>query len=201
VLNVLNLPNLLTCLRIVAIPCFLILLEDLRYREALAVFVAAGITDGLDGAIARLTQTKTTLGAFLDPAADKALLVSSFIALGFMHAVPRWLVVLVISRDVMIVLGYFLLFVMTRETMAIHPSVSGKASTALQLASVAAVLVGLIEGRLTGGTPEQAIFYVTGAMTAVAGLQYMYRGLAWYQQQGQPAATPTLHDVRDRRRA
>ncbi|HJQ73294.1 MAG TPA: CDP-alcohol phosphatidyltransferase family protein, partial [Gaiellaceae bacterium] len=73
-LTVLNVPNFLTLLRIVAIPCFLILLENFRYREALAVFVAAGITDGLDGAIARLTKTKTTIGAFLDPAADKALL-------------------------------------------------------------------------------------------------------------------------------
>ena len=61
-LTVLNVPNFLTLLRIVAIPCFLILLEDLRYREALAVFVAAAVTDGLDGAIARLTHTKTTLG-------------------------------------------------------------------------------------------------------------------------------------------
>src|SRR5207249_45019 len=126
VLTVLNVPNFLTLLRIVAIPCFLILLEDLRYREALAVFVAAGVTDGLDGAIARLTHTKTTLGAFLDPAADKALLVSAFIALGFMHAVPRWLVVIVISRDVLIVLGYFLLFMLARQTMEVRPSVAGK---------------------------------------------------------------------------
>src|SRR5262244_2709364 len=110
---VLTIPNLLTLLRIIAIPVFLILLEDLRYREALAVFVAAGLTDGLDGAIARLTHTKTTLGAFLDPAADKALLVSAFIALGFMHVVPRWLVVVVIAPDVIIVPGYLLLCILT----------------------------------------------------------------------------------------
>ena len=84
-MNDLTLPNLLTLCRIVAIPIFLILLEELRFADALVVFVAAGITDALDGAIARLTHTKTTLGAYLDPAADKALLVSSFIALGFMH--------------------------------------------------------------------------------------------------------------------
>src|SRR5206468_3721979 len=112
-------------LRIVAIPLFLILLEDFRYGEALAVFVAAGITDGLDGAIARLTHTKTTLGAYLDPAADKLLLLSAFIALGFMHAVPRWLAVVVISRDVVIVLGYFLLFMLTQRTMQVQPSVFG----------------------------------------------------------------------------
>jgi len=202
VLTVLTLPNFLTLLRIVAIPVFLILLEDFRYREALAVFVAAGITDGLDGAIARLTHTKTTLGAFLDPAADKALLVSAFIALGFMHVVPRWLVVLVISRDVVVVLGYFLLFMMTQRTMEVQPAVSGKASTALQLLSVTIVLVALIDPALIGQAVKDAVFYTTATVTTVAGLQYMYRGLAWLQHQGgAAAAAPPVDEKRDRRRA
>jgi len=183
---VLTIPNLLTLLRIVAIPAFLILLEDLRYREALVVFIGAGITDGLDGAIARLTHTKTTLGAFLDPAADKALLVSAFIALGFMHVVPRWLVVIVISRDAVIVVGYFLLFVMTQERMEVKPTVSGKASTALQLLAVTVVLVALVNPDLIGTDVEYAIFYASGTVTTLAGLQYMYRGLAWLQRQGEP---------------
>jgi cardiolipin synthase (CMP-forming) len=183
---VLTIPNLLTLLRIVAIPAFLILLEDLRYREALAVFIAAGITDGLDGAIARLTHTKTTLGAFLDPAADKALLVSAFIALGFMHVVPRWLVVIVISRDAVIVVGYFLLFVMTQERMEVQPTVSGKASTALQLLAVTVVLVALVDPHLIATEFEYAVFYASGTVTTLAGLQYMYRGLAWLQRQGEP---------------
>jgi cardiolipin synthase len=207
-LTVLNVPNFLTLLRIVAIPCFLILLEDLRYREALAVFIAAGLTDGLDGAIARLTHTKTTLGAFLDPAADKLLLVSAFIALGFMHEVPRWLVVLVLSRDVVVVLGYFMLFVITQRTMEVHPSVSGKLSTLLQLTAVSMVLVGLIRPGLVGPTIEDAVFALTAVVTAVAGLQYMYRGLAWFQHQGEtPAAskpTPLERSTNDqpgRRRA
>jgi cardiolipin synthase len=202
VLTVLNLPNLLTLLRIVAIPAFLILLEGLRFREALAVFVAAGITDGLDGAIARLTHTKTTVGAFLDPAADKALLVSAFIALGFMHAVPRWLVVIAISRDVVIVLGYFLLFVITQQTMEVQPTVSGKASTALQLLSVSMALVALIDARLVGPAVREGAFYATGAVTTLAGLQYMYRGLAWLQRQGEaPAASTGAREDPDRRRA
>jgi cardiolipin synthase len=188
VLTVLNVPNFLTLLRIVAIPAFLILLEDLRYREALTIFIAAGITDGLDGAIARLTHTKTTLGAFLDPAADKLLLMSAFIALGFMHEVPRWLVVLVLSRDVVIVLGYFLLFMMTQRTMEVQPSATGKLSTVLQLTAVAMVLVGLIRPALVGTTLEQVVFALTGTVTIAAGLQYMYRGLAWLQNQGQPPA-------------
>ncbi len=200
----LNVPNFLTLLRLVAIPGFLILLEDLRYREALAVFVAAGVTDALDGAIARLTHTKTTLGAFLDPAADKALLVSAFIALGFMHAVPRWLVVIVITRDVIIVLGYFLLFMLTQQTMEVHPSVAGKTSTAFQLLSVTVVLLALVQPDLIIEPVQFFVFYVTGALTTVAGLQYMYRGLAWLQRQGEapPAAEqPPAREEPPRRRA
>ncbi len=201
-LTVLTIPNILTLLRIIAIPAFLILLEDLRFREALAVFVAAGITDGLDGAIARLTHTKTTVGAFLDPAADKGLLVSAFIALGFMHTVPRWLVVIVISRDAVIVLGYFLLFVITQERMEVQPSVSGKASTALQLLSVTVVLVSLIDVHVLSPAVREATFYATGAVTTLAGLQYMYRGLAWLQRQGEPpAAGREVRDDPGRRRA
>jgi len=207
VLTVVNLPNFLTLLRIIAIPIFLVFLESFRFREALAIFVAAGVTDGLDGAIARLTHTKTTLGAFLDPAADKMLLMSAFIALGFMHEVPRWLVVVILSRDVMIVLGYFLLFMITQHTMEVRPSVSGKISTALQLLAVAMVLVSLIRPGVVRPRVEQIVFLLTGAMTAVAGLQYMYRGLAWLQRESiapapsnaaprEPAAT-----AREQRRA
>lgn len=189
-LTVVNLPNFLTLLRLLAIPLFLILLEDLRFGEALAVFVAAGVTDALDGAIARLTNTRTTLGAYLDPAADKLLLLSAFIALGFMHAVPRWLTVIVLSRDVVLVMGYFLLFVMTQESMEIHPTVAGKLSTFLQLSAVASVLVGLMRPGTIPGLVQEVLFYVAGTVTAAAGLQYMYQGLAWLQRHdpAQPTA-------------
>ena len=202
-LTVLNLPNFLTLLRIVAIPYFLILLEAGQHAQALLIFVLAGVTDALDGAIARLTHTKTTLGAYLDPAADKLLLLSAFIALGFMHVVPRWLVVLVISRDVVVVLGYFLLFTMTQQTMEVQPSVTGKLSTALQLLSVATVLLDLWQHGMVSPPLKLAVFYVTAFVTAVAGLQYMYRGLAWLQRQGEPAApaNPAEHDHPGRRRA
>jgi cardiolipin synthase len=183
---VLNLPNFLTLLRLIAIPIFLILLVDFRYAAALGVFVAAGITDGLDGMIARLTHTKTTLGAYLDPAADKLLLVSAFIALGLMNHVPRWLVVVVLSRDAILVLGYFLLFTMTSSAMEVRPAVSGKLSTFLQLCSVTVVLVCLIHPYATLRAAQPALFFLTGIVTATAGLQYMIRGLAWLQRQGGP---------------
>jgi cardiolipin synthase len=198
----LNLPNFLTLLRIVAIPIFLILLEGDRCREALAVFIAAGVTDGLDGAIARLTHSKTELGAYLDPAADKLLLLSAFIALGFMHEVPRWLIVVVLSRDVVIVLGYFLLFMLTSETMAVRPSASGKLATFLQLLSVTIVLVSLVKPALIAYEIEAGVFYATGAVTGIAGLQYMYRGLLWLQAESSSAdAPPKSAGPRDRRQA
>ena len=181
--NGLTIANLLTLGRIIAIPIFLILLEELRFADALFVFVAAGVTDALDGAIARLTHTKTTLGAYLDPAADKLLLVSAFIALGFMHAAPRWLVVVILMRDAILVLGFFLLFVMTQHTIEVRPSASGKTSTALQLLSVATVLVSLARPGTVHPDLRDAIFYLTGTVTAGAGLQYMYRGLVWLQRE------------------
>jgi cardiolipin synthase len=184
VLDVLNVPNCLTLLRLVAIPIFLILLVDFRYREALGVFVAAGVTDALDGAIARLTHTKTTLGAYLDPAADKLLLMSAFVALAFMQRVPRWLVVIVLSRDVMLVVGYFLLFIMTQHAMEVRPSVAGKLSTFLQLSAVAVVLVSCVYPQAVPPVARTALFLATGVVTASAGVQYMFRGLLWLQRQG-----------------
>lgn len=183
----LNVPNFLTLLRLLAIPIFLILLMDARWAEALGVFVAAGVTDALDGAIARLTQTKTTLGAYLDPAADKLLLVAAFLALGFMQEVPRWLVVIVLSRDVILVLGYFLLFVMTQNAMEVRPSIAGKLSTFLQLSTVAAVMMSRVAPSMLPAWIELALFWLTGIVTAVAGLQYMARGLLWLQGHDEPA--------------
>jgi cardiolipin synthase (CMP-forming) len=183
VLDVLNVPNVLTLLRLLAIPVFLILLVDFRYREALGVFVAAGVTDALDGAIARLTHTKTTLGSYLDPAADKLLLMSAFVALAFLQQVPGWLVVIVLSRDVMLVVGYFLLFTMTQHAMEVRPSVAGKLSTFLQLSAVAVVLVSRVYPRAVPPVTQTALFLATGIVTASAGLQYMIRGLLWLQRQ------------------
>ena len=186
----LNLPNALTLLRIVAIPAFLILLADQRLFEALVVMVVAAITDAADGAIARLTNSKTTLGAYLDPLADKMLLLSAFIALAFLEAVPRWLTVLVISRDVVIVIGFFLLFVLTQRAMEIRPSAFGKGATFFQLLSVTAVVARLAGFGVGSANCMTVLFAITGTVTVVAGLQYMYRGLLWVQAQSATNRTP-----------
>lgn len=180
----LNVPNALTLGRLIAIPLFLIFLVDGRSGLALAVFIAAGVTDALDGAIARLTDSKTRLGAVLDPAADKLLLLSSFIALSFMNQVPRWLTVVVLSRDVILVLGYFLLFILTHRTIEIRPTAVGKLGTFLQLLAITLVLVQLVYTRLLPPALLWSVFLASALVTATAGFQYMVRGLVWLQHEG-----------------
>jgi len=191
-----NVPNFLTIVRILTIPGFLIFLTSERPGAALVLFVAGGVTDALDGAIARLTNCKTELGAVLDPLADKLLLLSSFCVLAFMERVPSWLTVLVIIRDVILLAGYFTLFVVSGERIAVRPSIVGKTTTFLQLASVTVVLIGLSWPDAAPDELRSGLFMAAGATTAVSGLQYMVRGLVWLQQRGvvTPPAPPVSVD-------
>src|ERR1700731_66338 len=117
--HLLNLPNFLTMCRIGSIPIFLIFLTRQRYTEALYVFAAAAVTDGLDGAVARWFDSRTELGAFLDPFADKLMLVSAFVVLTIDGEFPAWLFGIVIIRDVIIVFGYFLVAFLTGERIPV----------------------------------------------------------------------------------
>ena len=100
-----NIPNFLSLLRIILVPVFVIFLIQAEYDKALITFAVAGLTDALDGTLARLLKCQTTLGAFLDPIADKLLLVTSFVSLALFGLIPAWLAVIVISRDFIILLG------------------------------------------------------------------------------------------------
>jgi cardiolipin synthase (CMP-forming) len=182
---VLNVPNFLTLLRIIAIPIFLILLTDGRAGAALIVFVGAGVTDALDGAIARMTNTRTTLGAYMDPLADKMLILSAFVVLAFMEVIPRWLTVVVISRDVIILTGYLMLFLLTQRMMEIRPSGLSKLATFLHLLTLSSVLYELFQPQTLALSWFRVLFAVTGSVTAASGLHYMYRGLRWYQTTAQ----------------
>lgn len=184
----LTLPNFLTLLRIVAIPVFLIFLANRNYGAAFMLFLGAGVTDTVDGAVARLTNSRSDLGAVLDPMADKLLLLSSFIVLGFNAAIPTWLVVLVIVRDVIVVLGYGAVFVVDHVWMDVAPSRLGKLSTFFQLFTIGFALMHLARPALPLATINQIMQAVTGAVTAVSGVQYVYRGLLWHQQRVNVAA-------------
>ena len=141
----LTLANQLTLMRLALVPAFVILVLYGRMGWALAAFVTAGITDGLDGLIARWTNSRTALGAFLDPMADKLLLVSAFVVLslpgiGLANRIPVWLTVLVISRDVAIVATVAIVS-LTLGPRTFPPSFYGKIATALYIVTIAVVLL------------------------------------------------------------
>lgn len=132
-------PNLLTLIRIGLVPWIVVLLQQQQFGVALCVFVVAGITDGLDGYIAKRFNAETYLGAILDPIADKGLLVSTYIMLAVMELIPFWLVVVVVFRDLIIVGGY-LLMLLFFESVKIAPLKISKVNTFLQIAYIVVVL-------------------------------------------------------------
>lgn len=169
--NKLTIPNLITLIRILLTPLFIIFLIQGRYREALLVFILAGLSDLADGLIARTWQQKSPLGTFLDPLADKLLLSSSFVALSVFRLIPPWLTVVVISRDMALVLGIILLK-LTDMPVLIKPSVAGKCTAALQMLTVLVVLLGTLWP--LNATLLTAWFWLTGSVTALSGIQYIY---------------------------
>jgi len=176
---VLTTANQLTILRIVFVPVFIILLAYHELGWALGTFVAAGITDVLDGLIARRFGQKTSIGAALDPLADKLLMTSSILILSlpqmeFMNIIPRWLMILIIFRDVFILLVSLIVVLMVGWRV-LTPTTYGKASTFMQVLTVFAVLYA--NWRHTAVPELQIVFYVTGLMTAFSGLHYLVRGL------------------------
>lgn len=181
----LNLPNFLTLIRVVTVPIFLILLSSSLYLEALVVFIFGGLTDALDGAVARITGQETPLGAYLDPVADKLLVMSSFVMLGLIGGLPAWLVVLVLSRDGIILCGYAAIYFLVAERLEIQPSMTGKINTLLQLLTVGVDLFFLYNTKILPRSLLQVLVFVTAATTAISGFQYIYRGFVWLQNRAQ----------------
>lgn len=176
---VLTTANQLTILRIVFVPVFVILLVYQEVGWALAIFVAAGITDVLDGLIARRFGQKTLIGAALDPIADKLLMISSILILSlpqmeFQNLIPRWLMVLIIFRDVfMLVVTVVVVLIVGFRVFL--PTPYGKACTFMQVTMVLAVLCA--NWRHVAVSELNILFYMTGLMTFVSGLHYLVRGL------------------------
>lgn len=168
-----NLPNYITLARIVLIPFFIGLMIYHHYRIAAAVFLVACVTDALDGMIARITHQKTDLGAFLDPIADKLLIVSAFVTLVLLGLLPVWLVMIVVSRDVILVVGSMVIYHSGQKFTAM-PSLIGKTTTVLQLLVVTLSLVLRIYGMKTPLMP--ILYWTTALFTIVSGIQYIARG-------------------------
>lgn len=134
-----TLPNLITVGRLILVPLVILMIINQRWQAAFALFVIAGISDAVDGYLARHCGMASELGAYLDPVADKALIVSIYITLAMVGAVPAWLVILVVSRDIMIVSAVILSWVMDKP-VTIAPFVVSKLNTAAQIAFAALVL-------------------------------------------------------------
>lgn len=169
-----NIPDLITVLRILLIPLFIGLLLYDSYAPAAVVFCCAGITDVLDGMLARKLGSFTRLGAYLDPMADKLLSVSSFVTLAVKGPIPAWFVLIVISRDVMISLGTLILY-LSGGTLNIAPSMVGKVTTFFQFLTILATVVLLIDERILFFW--KTVLYAAALLTVLSGGQYLYRGL------------------------
>jgi cardiolipin synthase len=162
-----NLPNLITLARLLCVPLAIWLILEARYGVAFWVFVAAGISDALDGYIAKRFDQRTPLGALLDPIADKALLAGVYITLGLADQLPHWLVILVVLRDLLIVGGYLLI----QGTAAPQPLFISKVNTLVQIA-----LIGFVLARLGLGIDEG---WLTSLLVGAAAVTTVWSGLSY----------------------
>ncbi len=174
-----NIPNLITVMRILLTPVLIILLLNAFFNKALAVFVAASLSDGLDGLLARYLKQKTILGAYLDPIADKLLLSATFITLATLHLVPSWLTVIVVSRDVIIVLGVAILFVCGPKVF-VKPSMISKITTFLQIMTIFAILSRDFCAAIWQLRP--ILIWSASIFTVISGLHYVYFGIKTFSR-------------------
>lgn len=167
-----GLANWLTILRIFLIPVFVSLLVYGRPGPALAVFALAALTDLLDGWVARRSGSSSRLGAFLDPMADKLLLTASFVTLTALEMLPFWITAVVLTRDVLLVLGAILVH-MLGVRLYPRPTWAGKAATFFQ---VLTVLAGLLD-RYVALPLAPGPMWLAALFTVVSGLQYVVQGM------------------------
>ncbi|HXU31856.1 MAG TPA: CDP-alcohol phosphatidyltransferase family protein [Thermoanaerobaculia bacterium] len=181
----LTIPNLLSLLRMALVPVFIIAVRYGEPKKALLIFLAAGITDALDGFIARIAKQQSLLGTYLDPIADKLLLISAWIVLAIPNLaqsapVPLWVTILVISRDILIVIVALVLY-LALGVRKFPPTVISKVTTVVQVLTVVVVLIAGIAAKETArlAVPLDVLadffIYLTAALTLASGLYYVYR--------------------------
>ncbi len=169
-----NIPNILSAIRILLVPLFVIFLFRDFYDLALLIFAIAAISDVLDGLLARYLNQRTQLGSYLDPVADKLLLASAFIILAVVKMVPGWLSVIVVSRDVLIMLGV-VIFSIENVSIAIKPSIASKCTTVVQ---VSTILFVLLDPAIPGAyIIRWFLYWLTAGLTITSGFHYLYIGM------------------------
>jgi cardiolipin synthase len=176
-------PNMLSILRIALIPVFILAVAYGHPRLALWIFLGSGITDSLDGLIARFFNQRSELGAFLDPMADKLMLTATYVTLalpetGILHPIPVWVPTLTIARDVVIV-TLSLILNLTHGIRSFPPSLPGKCTTVVQISYVVAVLLQNAHGfdaRLV-----TLLMWLVAFFTVFSGVHYFWRMRSWTQ--------------------
>jgi cardiolipin synthase len=167
----LSIPNLITLGRILLVPIVVWAITAGEMRAAFALFLAAGVTDAVDGFLAKRFKMRTELGAYLDPLADKAMLVSIYVALGIIEAIPRWLVILVVSRDIMIV-GAVILSWLVHRPIPLKPILISKLNTVAQIA-LACVVLAALGFDLNAGDAIAALTALVAALSLLSVLFYV----------------------------
>ena len=167
-----QIPNLLTLARIAAVPVLILFLYEGRYGAALAVFVLAGITDGLDGWIAKRFKCVTRLGSILDPLADKILIVSTYVMLVLAGDLPFWLILLIGFRDLGIIAGVLVLNTLNGHVQ-MQPSLLSKVNTFLQISLVILVMVERI-GFIALEPVAEILLWFVAVTTVASAIHYVY---------------------------
>jgi len=175
-----NLPNIISLARLLSVPLIVSLILSHQLIPALIFFTLAGLSDALDGFLARIFKSRTTLGAYLDPIADKSLLVGVFAALGHIGLIELWVVVLVVFRDVLIIGGILLLFVF-KSTVEMKPLMISKINTVVQL--IYALFV-LAQGDAFLGFPLLNLYfgYLVALTTVLSGVSYVRLALTYFNK-------------------
>jgi cardiolipin synthase len=170
-----TLPNLITIARLFMVPLLVVMIGQGNWTIAFALFVVAGVSDAVDGFIARRFDMRSEFGAYIDPLADKALLVSIYVTLAIVGVLPSWIAVVVVSRDIMIVAALLISWLMARP-MGIQPLAISKLNTAVQIAFAAFVLGTKAFGVDLGALTTAAMVLV-GVLTVASCAAYLVRWL------------------------
>ena len=174
-----SIPNLITLVRVILVPVVFWLLVTQQLKAAFLVFLVAGISDGVDGFLAKRFNWETELGAYLDPIADKLLIVCIFIALGVTDKLPSWIVIAVVSRDVLIVIAVVLSWLLGHPT-PMRPIAVSKANTVAQIVLAATVL---FELAVTPGPDwlRPGLVVVAALLTGASAAAYLF---SWFKHMG-----------------
>jgi len=184
--QLLTFPNQITLLRMIFLPFILIKLVEGHYGPALVLFVLAGLSDGLDGLLARTLKQQTQLGQYLDPIADKLLLSSVFLTLSILHKIPWKFTVVVFSRDISILAASTVLYAIA-GLRDFRPSVFGKANTFAQVAAVFFVLLLEVDHQRWIAISRLSFLRATFTFTILSGVHYVFLVGRRLRASGHPA--------------